>query len=253
MSDKPYGCGYCGNAFSSSSELTAHTKSAHPDASEYKYICHLYSHKGLGVPWLFKTREDLYWHKVNVHGETGAQLPYSCSICKLKFATKAEMDLHIATAHAIESFTCPYCCQKFGTKTALTSHILSEHNTVKTYRCYVCGINFDTREELDIHKSVVHGGGGSTPPDEGGQTPDDSTPPIDYVCSYCGQTFGNQYALNLHIKAKHGDIPDGIGIPDNGGLPTPPSDWSSLKPILITIGVIVGVAVLILVIAKRSK
>jgi DNA-directed RNA polymerase subunit RPC12/RpoP len=56
------------------------------------------------------------------------QPQYTCPICGAKFATQAELDEHMRTAHPTPlGYSCPYCGATFATLDELVSHVASEH------------------------------------------------------------------------------------------------------------------------------
>jgi DNA-directed RNA polymerase subunit RPC12/RpoP len=53
---------------------------------------------------------------------------YICPICGAKFATQAELDEHMRTAHPSQlGYQCPYCSATFDTLDELINHVASEH------------------------------------------------------------------------------------------------------------------------------
>jgi len=56
------------------------------------------------------------------------QPQYTCPICGQKFATQAELDEHMRTAHPGPlGYQCPYCSATFNTLDELVSHVASAH------------------------------------------------------------------------------------------------------------------------------
>jgi DNA-directed RNA polymerase subunit RPC12/RpoP len=56
------------------------------------------------------------------------KMEYTCPICGAKFATQAELDEHMRTAHPSRlGYQCPYCSATFDTLDELVNHVASEH------------------------------------------------------------------------------------------------------------------------------
>jgi hypothetical protein len=67
--------------------------------------------------------------------------------------------------------------------------------SIPQYKCDVCGQVFDTEEELEEHKKVVH-----REISEGG--PDEKTGP---VCDICGEKPGSFDEFVTHMEEEHPD------------------------------------------------
>ena len=65
--------------------------------------------------------------------------------------------------------------------------------SVPSYKCDECGQAFDTEEELEEHKNLIH----REDPDEG-----DETGP---VCDTCGEKLGSFDEFVAHMEEEHPD------------------------------------------------
>ncbi|GAI66245.1 unnamed protein product [marine sediment metagenome] len=135
------------------------------------------------------------WYKVPAPPE----VIYSCPYCEAEFATEAELQAHIATAHPAEPpqiiYMCPYCGAKFSTMSALQAHITAIHPPAPppvVYACPYCPATFATEAELAYHIETVH------PP---------APPPVVYTCPHCGAQFATEAELASHIETIHPPAP----------------------------------------------
>jgi len=154
-----YTCGYCGGTFTDRDVLNEHMDTH--DRAAYTHRC-IRSHPP-GVPWLFKGLEALRLHQRDYHG-MDVDPPHKCFYCPLRFWSEPERDAHADLCYRPHYWLCGLCCEGFATKEELMAHIAAQHpdRVGTTYRCPYCGIHFDTKQELEAHKTKHTG---KPPPD----------------------------------------------------------------------------------------
>ncbi|KAM3596982.1 uncharacterized protein V6R79_023942 [Siganus canaliculatus] len=113
-----------------------------------------------------------------------SERPFSCSFCKRRFGSKANMLSH-KKIHALqEPLCCPVCAKSFPHKAGLTQH-LQVHAARDQFPCSFCEKSFKSKRLLNMH-SVLHSR----------EKP--------FPCSFCGQRFRRKYTLNQHMH-RHRD------------------------------------------------
>lgn len=159
-----YTCPHCGATFASQAELDTHI------ADEHTFVC----------PYcgaIFTSQADLDAHIASVHH-------YACPHCGATFITQTELDAHIASEHPTETFTTEdITCSQCGSTLRVTVSSISANNV--SQNCPVCGLS-GIAEGTEIE--IIHA---------------EPWPPPVYTCSHCGEVFGSQEELDIHVASEH--------------------------------------------------
>ena len=105
---------------------------------------------------------------------------FTCRLCDKKFALSKKLTSHFLDKHGIDIFDCNYCDKIFLSKELLENHAkshkssktpapkplvrnmlpstiqLTKIHNVKKIQCNICKQNFFTKQELQIHKDIIH-------------------------------------------------------------------------------------------------
>ncbi|XP_058812290.1 zinc finger protein 124-like [Topomyia yanbarensis] len=124
-------------------------------------------------------------HKSQVHGEEVEELGYVYKCCEQTFATRRELNDHIATHSKILNLLCDTCGKSFTSHKALRSHNMS-HLNIRPFSCDLCDKSFRTKLLLVQH-SHVHTGVKV------------------FNCDICEKSFAKKESLKKHYKLHSSD------------------------------------------------
>jgi len=176
--EKPFLCKKCGKRFALAWYRTAHMKVMHSNDSkitgERIYDC-------TQCPEKFDKFWDLNRHVRTVHSDS---LPYVCSHCSRRFASKRRLKIHEAGHTGKLKCVCAECGKSYLNPSALKMHMMRSHSGERPHMCPLCGMSFITSGNLKQHE-VVHTG---------------ARP---YACTQCDRRFTQISTLNSHFKRTH--------------------------------------------------
>ncbi|ODM90784.1 putative zinc finger protein [Orchesella cincta] len=198
LKEKPYFCKDCPYSFSSVGSLKYHVRKVHPIGlkPQPKFqccVCEKY----------LDSNTDLQNH-LRVHTR---EKPYSCEICKRRFAWKVSYKHHSAHFHAKEKKTdilCPICEKPFRRLSKLKAHC-QRHIKERPYDCLECDVSFGSNQGLRGHVLRVH------------------RKEMNFSCGLCEKTFFLKTARDEHISAHLKETPYSCslcsrGFPSKKGL-----------------------------------
>ncbi|KAK7065710.1 hypothetical protein SK128_016484 [Halocaridina rubra] len=111
---------------------------------------------------------------------------FECNTCNRKFSLLANLKKHISTHKNAPENVCDVCGFQFFTKNELDVHYTAQHqeDNVRTYnlKCVHCGKKYIREEAFTQH---LHN--------------------APYMCSTCSESFGCKFELKKHIKYEHGN------------------------------------------------
>ncbi len=112
---------------------------------------------------------ELRNHVARSHGQ---QSTFMCDYCGFSSPRKYDLKRHIASRHADGAegeesvFICALCNRPYSKKSTLRKHIFKLHFTKRGEQCSIkwrrgfccdlCGLGFDTQNEMLAHRKVVH-------------------------------------------------------------------------------------------------
>ncbi|RNA41658.1 gastrula zinc finger -like, partial [Brachionus plicatilis] len=157
------------------------------------------------------------------HSKVHMQKNIVCSKCRVKFANKNTLRIHMKNFHYKTSlgkksgasrsrklvemahsgpmsepavhdnkmtkseFTCPTCRQEFATRNSLHNHLATHSpNDLKLFMCTYCNLSFKTRKELSQHVATHDSHKHKS-------------------CDKCGETFKTSFHLKRHALTRHSD------------------------------------------------
>ncbi|ODM90803.1 putative zinc finger protein, partial [Orchesella cincta] len=218
--DIPYYCSYCQMIYTSLGQLQKHFLTFHVDKEGFLYCgeeeC---SEK-------FESKQLLKFHMDKAHPDKNPAPPeeteqgeQSCQHCQTVFASKMEVDYHIAVKHRDILLTCTTCNIKFSSYHFYRKHMETTriHATTKGFSCELCGRSFYSGLRLNYHRRQVHYAElGLDPcqcPECGLILCESSTLKThikmvhrqekNYSCEYCGKAFSIPQMLKVHLKRFH--------------------------------------------------
>lgn len=118
-----------------------------------------------------------------------SQSNLKCDLCSTVVASEDGMKKHMKNVH--EGNICTYCGKSFTQRINLISHMKRIHEGGSVFNCNLCQKTFKNKQNLKIHKQIVHG--------EGEQE--------SHVCQHCGKTFPLAVYLEKHIRNLHAEEP----------------------------------------------
>ncbi|XP_061615125.1 zinc finger protein ZFP2-like [Phyllopteryx taeniolatus] len=165
------------------------------------------------------------------------QKPFACPLCDLRFNRRDNLHHHLSHLHPggvarrdrrrpAQTWLCDVCGKTFRCRSALKTHEVI-HLGVKPHRCDLCPKAYMRTNDLEHHKTTVHGddgedGGGGARRRSGSllchfcgkelkfrsqlvahlQTHTDERP---HLCDVCGRKFCRRYQLERHKLLLHAD------------------------------------------------
>lgn len=165
--EKRFECNICQKRFSRQGSLHVHQR-LHSSASP-RYQCDL-------CPKRFHWQSNLKAHRpTHFDGCT------RCDICKRKFDSCEELELHGTFHSANVQFQCVWCEKSYTSRHKLHYHIKNSHVKLPSYQCEECDKSFKFLQQLKIHR-IVH---------------TDKKP----RCYLCNKTFLTKYNLQSHLTS----------------------------------------------------
>ena len=170
-------CKQCQKEYKNIQSLRNHISAVH-NVQGQPHLCHL-------CPAKFKWAITLSQHIAEIHE---GKLPFSCQICKKKFARKPQLKLH-ERIHGLDpskrihcemcgkgfwydcnyqrhmrvvhgphqdKFHCSYCGKGFNEKNSMVSHVQHVHLNIFPYKCLQCKSGFRRKVGLEEHFRQVH-------------------------------------------------------------------------------------------------
>lgn len=176
----PIKCPLCDETFRRYSNLIQHKQRHHMNIKKKvrDFICHCGE--------IFHSKKKLEWHK-EIHEEK----PKCCTYCSERFVHASSLTRHIRKAHdcryvpkcgrEVENVECKVCGYVF-LKSSMQVH-MRMHSGERPYSCHVCGKNFTTKWNLQLHR-WTHAARSSKP----------------FKCSLCKSAFfrRNDYTAHMH-------------------------------------------------------
>lgn len=105
--------------------------------------------------------------------------PLYCNVCRERFNSRSELNVHRASHTGDSPVTCPMCGKLFVSKNTLGIH-MRIHTGEKPYVCLLCGKRFTQNGGLRIHLRT-----------HSGEKP--------YSCAVCQTSFNNPSNLRRHM------------------------------------------------------
>ncbi|XP_072049356.1 uncharacterized protein [Amphiura filiformis] len=154
---RTHSCTKCQKKYKSRDMLTKHVRTVHDKTykPEFKMFCP-YCGKGFHQ----KVRRDDH---IAIH--TG-EVRYKCEICEKGFRSKKAQNMHFVVKHdQSKAIKCPLCHCVHGSRCELVRHLKINHKAqvprpiknVRSIKCLVCNIDFQTEEMLFQHITQLHG------------------------------------------------------------------------------------------------
>ena len=96
---------------------------------------------------------------------------YVCPVCQNAYKQKEGLKVHVDVQHLGITLNCKHCDKKFKSPSALYQHVKKIHDAAaksmedpseqdvagqRLYNCKVCNSNFNTVEDLDMHRMIYH-------------------------------------------------------------------------------------------------
>ncbi|ESN94118.1 hypothetical protein HELRODRAFT_103045 [Helobdella robusta] len=153
------------------------------------------------------TKKSTYDHHMQKHVEETK--PNLCELCGLAITGKAEMQQHLAVAHAknprsSEWHLCNECGKTFSKESTLISHVVKVHkrgagassminsrieNEREVFVCEFCNKQYASRTSIKLHTVMAHS---------------DSKP---FQCHECGKGFAFKSQMISHTRMHTGERP----------------------------------------------
>lgn len=127
----------------------------------------------------------------------------SCSQCEKSFMSRQSLNYHIDVVHTSSSaeVKCPVCDAKLGHSVSLERHMKLHKESLELHQCSLCQKQFTRKDNLTVHKKVVHGSVNlETSMTELSRQDKDS-----FACRVCGVKFSGERAekeLVAHLVNK---------------------------------------------------
>ncbi|XP_046574735.1 zinc finger protein 567-like [Haliotis rubra] len=156
---KRWKCRSCGEIFETRTELLEH-KVVHEtmyECANCDFTCiseaviktHMMSHeetKSFSCSECDKSYKSLKW--LQNHCEKSHRKQYKCDVCSEEFEDVASLSSHSKLHTSEDNFKCEACGQRFDDNKHLNKHMKIH----KMWKCRRCDIDFETQEELKIHR-----------------------------------------------------------------------------------------------------
>ena len=132
-------------------------------------------------------------NELNIHEKDHHKDTIKCSRCEKTFLTDTDLSEHFENIHlgfmdeSIDEFQCEECDNVFDDIHDLEEHKESNHMSIESYDCRVCGNIFVIEGKLKKHLLQEHGS--------------------KYECQHCGKYFEDEKELMNHIDVSHQQSP----------------------------------------------
>ncbi|KAJ8669915.1 hypothetical protein QAD02_001174 [Eretmocerus hayati] len=137
-----YSCWLCGKKFETRSNLAAHVRNYHPNKKGYScFLC----------DETFRFKYDLSKH---LRKHTNEKI-FKCPICHKGFSTKYTLLFHIES-HEKKPFSCELCKRKFAQDAELQLHVKMDCRKTLPFVCLICGNRYRTRDNVKRHCRRKH-------------------------------------------------------------------------------------------------
>ena len=133
----------------------------------------------------FTYKDSLFHHLETQHkwtSEDKKQLMYECSLCKVLYWKRTELEAHITNKH-IKQFKCSECSVSFKVKSSLKAHNEYIHKGKEKEQCQICYAKFEGQNRLKKHIASKHEG----------KKP--------HLCTICGYSAALSSRLRNHNKS----------------------------------------------------
>ena len=157
-------CIKCGCQYNSNTQITEHTKSEHEKEQNYESSTCSLKRDNKSQPKDTKDDEnrcykcsfrgidenDLRNHLANIHV---IEEEHNCSQCGFQGTSKMEIKNHIIKKHMINCTQCDFYCDNMK---VFEAHKQWIHGKQDTFRCRICGENFESKPNLMKHRKAEH-------------------------------------------------------------------------------------------------
>lgn len=102
--------------------------------------------------------DELRWHLQSVHGIGDYEYNFACKICRKPFDIKSDLMYHVKKEHRRSMAHCKYFqndqCNFTDEKCWFVHE--KETETLKKYKCGICGNVFETKNNFMTHRKTEH-------------------------------------------------------------------------------------------------
>lgn len=112
---------------------------------------------------VFNSATALRNHSIEKHGQEQSELlssndevtMHACHMCAFKTTSKQTMEDHLRVHKRVKPFKCRICAMRFETREEASTHARSEHPPPKNiFKCAQCNATYSQREQLQKHFEV---------------------------------------------------------------------------------------------------
>ncbi|XP_068228203.1 gastrula zinc finger protein XlCGF26.1-like [Palaemon carinicauda] len=143
--EKDHECSVCGKRFTKNGNLKQHMRS---HSGERPYKC-----KECGVSFT-----QSYHLKRHMGKHSGIGGKFKCQECGKSFPENGYLQRHLRVHSGEKPFKCSICERGFAQKTALQKHLILHQKAKEKLVCQICGVEFEDKNWLYIHKMMIHYG-----------------------------------------------------------------------------------------------
>ncbi|XP_064113962.1 gastrula zinc finger protein XlCGF28.1-like [Macrobrachium nipponense] len=143
--EKDHECSVCGKRFTKNGNLKQHMRS---HSGERPYKC-----KECGVSFT-----QSYHLKRHMGKHSGIGGKFKCQECGKSFPENGYLQRHLRVHSGEKPFKCSICERGFAQKTALQKHLILHQKAREKLVCQICGVEFEDKNWLYIHKMMIHYG-----------------------------------------------------------------------------------------------